>query len=143
MFTLYSCNMGESGLPDIYTWSLRATGLRAEGVYIRQTMSAHVTTIMWHLVIGYKSTYVSSKHYTDKHITTPYLLGCKYNCEIIYSRMKFPTKAFTKNGSGVLQIMEFKNVGYILPSNPGKCSNSSIKACEGMKHTLMRNGEWT
>ena len=30
----------------------------------------------------------------------------------------------------------------ILPSNPEKCQNSSIKKpCEGMKHALMRNGE--
>ena len=40
-----SCNMGMSGLPDIYTLSTRAAGPRAEGVYIRQTTSAHVTTI--------------------------------------------------------------------------------------------------
>ena len=44
--TLCSCNMGKSGLPDTYTQSLRAAGQRAEGVYIRQTTSAHVTTIM-------------------------------------------------------------------------------------------------
>ena len=31
-------------LPDIYTRSQRATGPMAEGVYIRQTMSAHVIT---------------------------------------------------------------------------------------------------
>ena len=49
--------MGKSGLPDIYTQSQRATGPRAEGVYIRQTTSAHVTTIMYYLVIGHKSTY--------------------------------------------------------------------------------------
>ena len=30
----------------------------------------------------------------------------------MYSRVKLPTKAFTKNGSGTLQIMEFKNVDY-------------------------------
>ena len=38
--------MGKSGLPDIYTQSLRAAGPRAEGVYIRKTTSAHITTIM-------------------------------------------------------------------------------------------------
>ena len=33
---LYSCNMGKSGLPDIYTQSPRTTGPRTEGVvYIR------------------------------------------------------------------------------------------------------------
>ena len=32
-YTLYSCNMGTSGLPDIYTQSTRAAGPRAEGVY--------------------------------------------------------------------------------------------------------------
>ena len=42
--------MGTSGLPDIYTQSMRATGQRAEGVaiyiVIRQTMSAHGITDM-------------------------------------------------------------------------------------------------
>ena len=37
--SIYSCNMGMSGLPDIYTQSTRAAGPRAEDVYIRQTMS--------------------------------------------------------------------------------------------------------
>ena len=53
---LYSCNMGTSGLPDIYTQSTRAAGPRAEGVYIRQTTSAHVTTVMYHLFTGQKPT---------------------------------------------------------------------------------------
>ena len=44
--------------------------------------------------------------------TTPYPLEYKDNSEIIYNRVKLPTKAFTKNGSRVLQIMEFKNVDY-------------------------------
>ena len=34
----------------VYTQSLRAAGLRAEGVYIRQAMSACVTTIMYHFL---------------------------------------------------------------------------------------------
>ena len=46
--------MGTSGLPDTYTQVERAAGPRAEGVYIRQTMSAHVTTVVYHLVIGQK-----------------------------------------------------------------------------------------
>ena len=57
--------MGKSGLPDIYTRSLRAAGPRAEGVYIRQTTSAYVTIIMYRLVTGHKFTYVTnngSKH---------------------------------------------------------------------------------
>ena len=41
-----SYTMGTSGLPDIYTQSPRATGPRAEGVYIRRTTSAHGITIM-------------------------------------------------------------------------------------------------
>ena len=36
--------MGTSDLPDIYTRSPRATGPRAEGVYIRQITSAHGIT---------------------------------------------------------------------------------------------------
>ena len=52
---IYSCNMGMSGLPDLYTQSTRATGPRAEGIYIRQTTSAYLTTVMYHLGIGQKS----------------------------------------------------------------------------------------
>ena len=37
--------MGMSGLPDMYT-----RGSRAEGVHIRQTTSAHVTTDMCHAI---------------------------------------------------------------------------------------------
>ena len=36
--------MGMSGLPDIYARSPRVAGLRAEGVYIRRTTSAHGIT---------------------------------------------------------------------------------------------------
>ena len=43
LFNSYA--MGASGLPDIYTQSPRAAGPRVEGVYIRQTMSAHGITI--------------------------------------------------------------------------------------------------
>ena len=67
--------MGKSGLPDIYTRSPRAAGPRAEGV--RQTMSAHVTTIMCHLFIDHKLMYVtnnSSKH-KPTSTTIPYSLG--------------------------------------------------------------------
>ena len=46
-------------------------------------------------------------------ITIPYPLGYKYNSEIIYSRVKLHTKSFTKNGSKILPIMEFKNVDYL------------------------------
>ena len=46
--------MGRSGLPDIHTQSTRAAGPRAEGVYIRQTMNAPVTTVMYQLVIRQK-----------------------------------------------------------------------------------------
>ena len=35
--TCYSYTMGMSGLPDMYTRSMRAAGPRAEGVHIRQT----------------------------------------------------------------------------------------------------------
>ena len=56
IYILYSCNMGTSGLPDIYTQSTRAAGPKAEGAYIRQTTSAHVTTVMYHLFIGQKPT---------------------------------------------------------------------------------------
>ena len=58
--TLYSYKMGTHVLPDIYTLSPCALG-----VYIRQTISAHATTITRHSVIGHKPVYVtknSSKH---------------------------------------------------------------------------------
>ena len=81
-YVLYSRNTGKSDLPDIHTLSPRAYGHRvsgvyirhlkpeggrprAEGIYIRQTMSAHVTTIVYHLVIGYKPTYIT--HNSSKH----------------------------------------------------------------------------
>ena len=38
--------MGTSDLPDMYAQSPGTTGLRAEGIHIRQIMSAHVTTDM-------------------------------------------------------------------------------------------------
>ena len=40
--------MGTSALPDMYAQSLMATGPGAEGIHIRQGMSAHVTTNMLH-----------------------------------------------------------------------------------------------
>ena len=78
--------MGKSGLPDIYTQSPSATDPEAEGVYIRKTMSAHVTSIMCHLVIGYKPTYVTNNivaNIKPTSTTTPYPLGYEYNCEMI------------------------------------------------------------
>ena len=42
----YSYTMGISGLPDMYTQSLRAAGPRAEGVHIRQTTNAHGITVI-------------------------------------------------------------------------------------------------
>ena len=41
VYIFNSYTMGTSGLPDIYTRSPTAARLRAEGVYIRQTTSAH------------------------------------------------------------------------------------------------------
>ena len=49
IYIFNSCNTGTSGLPDMYTRSMRATGPRAEGVHIRQATSACVATIMYHL----------------------------------------------------------------------------------------------
>jgi len=40
--------MGMRDLPDMYTQSPRAAGLRAEGIHIRQIMNAHVTSNMYH-----------------------------------------------------------------------------------------------
>ena len=46
---LYVCNsynIGMSDLPDMYAQNLRAAGLKAEGIHIRQITSAYVTTNM-------------------------------------------------------------------------------------------------
>ena len=43
-----SCNTGMSALPDMYARSPRAAGPRAEGIHIRQSTSACVTTNMLH-----------------------------------------------------------------------------------------------
>ena len=49
--------MGTSGLPDIYTRSPRAAGLRAAwGVYIRRTTSAHGITTMYHFALIVRDT---------------------------------------------------------------------------------------
>jgi len=49
IYILYSsCNIGTSGLPDMYTQCLRTAGPKAEGGHIRQTTSAHVATVMHH-----------------------------------------------------------------------------------------------
>ena len=42
--------MGMRDLPDMYALSLRAAGLRAEGMHIRQITNTHVATIMYHFV---------------------------------------------------------------------------------------------
>ena len=58
---------------------------------------------------------------------------------MMYSRGKLPSKAFTKNGSRVLQTMEFQDVDYSnikgmisIPQIPyfPKMSNINIKACK-------------
>ena len=40
-----SCNIGTINLPDMYAQSLRAAGLRAEGIHIRQIMHAMLQLI--------------------------------------------------------------------------------------------------
>ena len=42
------CSMGRRDLPNMYARSLRAASLRAEGMHIRQTPTAHVTSDMYH-----------------------------------------------------------------------------------------------
>ena len=42
-----TCNMCTRDLPDMYARSLRATGLMAEGIHIRQIPHTHVTTITY------------------------------------------------------------------------------------------------
>ena len=44
-----------------------------------------------------------TKNIKPTSTTTPYPLGYKYNFEMVCSRVNLPTKAITKNGSGVLQ----------------------------------------
>ena len=67
---------------------------------LRAAGPRHITTIMWHLVIGHKPTYITLMVANIKHTSTQlhvrYPLGYKYNCEIVCSRVKLPSKAFTK-----------------------------------------------
>ena len=49
-----SYTMGTHGLPDIYTFSPRAFGPRASGVYIRQTTRAHGITIKYEQFNAYQ-----------------------------------------------------------------------------------------
>ena len=47
----YNCNsfnMGAGNLPDMYAQSLRATGMSAEGIHIRTTISTYVTSNMYY-----------------------------------------------------------------------------------------------
>ena len=52
--TLYSCNMGMSGLPDISTKSTKAAGPRAEGVSGKSQVPMLQLLRTYHLVIGQK-----------------------------------------------------------------------------------------
>ena len=47
-YTCYGYTMDTSGLPDMYSRSLRAAGLRVEGVHIRETTSGHGITVVCH-----------------------------------------------------------------------------------------------
>ena len=47
LYVYNSCNIGTSDLPDMYAQSLRVTGLRAEGIHIRQITPAYVTANMY------------------------------------------------------------------------------------------------
>ena len=62
-----------------------------------------------------------------------------------YGWVKLPTKAFAKNGIGVLQRRNLRM--RITEAWKGWFAylkyNLSIKACEGMKHAIIRNGECT
>ena len=66
------------------------------------------------LYIGHKPTYVTIivANIKPTSRTIVYPLGYKHNCEVIYGRLKLPTKAFTKNGRGVLQTTQGKNLDY-------------------------------
>ena len=46
--TYISCNMGRRDLPDMHARSPRDTGSRAEGIHIREILTAHVTNDMYH-----------------------------------------------------------------------------------------------
>ena len=43
-----SCNIGTRDLPDMYAQRQRAADLKVEGIHIRQIMSIHVTSNMYH-----------------------------------------------------------------------------------------------
>ena len=50
----YSYNIGKSGLPDIYIQSLRATGLRAEGVAIYQVNHERPCYNNYYVTLSYR-----------------------------------------------------------------------------------------
>ena len=50
MYICNGCNMGMRDLPDMYAQIPKAVGPGAEGIYIRQIMNGHVTSIMYHFV---------------------------------------------------------------------------------------------
>ena len=68
---------------------------------------------------------------------------------MIYSRVKLPTKSIyqkwkwssPQNGCGLLKYErgDLHTLNTMLSSSLENCQNPSIKACEGMKHAIMRN----
>ena len=91
--------------------------------------------------------------------TTLYPLGYKYNWEMMHNGVKLPTEClqrhlpkmkveFSKQWILSMWITGtckgwFAYLKYHISQQSRKCQNSSIKACEGMKHAMMRNGECT
>ena len=86
----------------------------------------------------------------------PCPLGYKYNCEMVYSKVKLPTKLgiyqklkWSSPNNGIYECKLLKherddlNTLNIVSKQLRKCQNSSIKAYKGMKHAMMRNRECT
>ena len=113
------------------------------------------TVVMYHLVIGYKPTYVTNiigktlNPQTRLHHIHP--LG--YNtilkwCIVEWSYLPrlLPKWSSPKNGIQECTLLKNKRDDWhtsntILPSNAEECLPNNIKACKWMRHVVMRNGE--
>ena len=80
--TLYSCNMGRSGLPDIYTRSPRAAGPRAKGLWPITKCPAY---IMW-ITETWKGWFAYLKYHTSQQSRKCYnssIKGCEAMKQVI------------------------------------------------------------
>ena len=122
IYVCNSCNMGMSRLPDVYIPSMRA-----EGVCIRQTMSALVTTN--NIPLSYRVHQPANKVRNMKSTITTrqYSLRNKYNFEMI-SKFHFlpPFKRYNRLIVYVYTINKSFNCLLLLRPHSHNCTKSSV-----------------